>query len=37
MALQLHLKGLTANADGLDLFADLQRRFGEAFNLYATF
>ena len=37
MAIQLHLKGLTPNADGLYLFADLQRRFGEAFNLYATF
>ena len=37
MAIQLHLKGLTPNADGLYLFADLQRRFGDAFNLYATF
>ena len=37
MAIQLYLKGLTPNADGLYLFADLQRRFGEAFNLYATF
>ena len=37
MAIQLHLKDLTPNADGLYLFADLQRRFGEAFNQYATF
>ena len=37
MAVQLHLKGLTPNADGLYLFADLQHRFGEAFNLYGTF
>ena len=37
MAIRLHLKGLTPNADGLYLFADLQRRFGEAFNQYATF
>ena len=37
MAVQLHLKGLTPNADGLYPFIDLQLRFGEAFNLYATF
>ena len=37
MAVQLHLEGLTPNADGLYLFADLQHRFGEAFNLYGTF
>ena len=37
MAVQLHLKGLAPNADGLYLFADLQHRFGEAFNLYGTF
>lgn len=37
MAIQLHLKGLTPNADGLYLFSDVQRRFGDAFNLYGTF
>ena len=37
MAIQLHLKGLTPNADGLYLFTDVQNRFGDAFNLYATF
>ena len=36
-AIQLHLKGLTPNADGLYLFTDVQHRFGDAFNLYATF
>ena len=37
MSLQLHLKGLTPNADGLYLFADLERRFSEAIDLYETF
>ena len=37
MAIQLHLKGLTPNADGLYLFSYLQGRFGDAFNLYGTF
>ena len=37
MSLQLHLKGLTPNADGLYLFADLERRFVEAIDLYETF
>ena len=37
MAIQLHLKGLTPHADGLYLFADLERRFVEAIDLYETF
>ena len=37
MALPLRLKGLSANADGLYLFADLERRFAEAIDLYETF
>ena len=37
MALQLHLKGLSANADGLYPFADLERRFSNAIDLYETF
>ena len=37
MAIQLHLKGLTSHADGLYLFADLERRFVEAIDLYETF
>ena len=37
MALQLHLEGLSANADGLYLFTDLERRFAEAIDLYETF
>ena len=34
MALPLRLKGLTANADGLYLLSDLERRFAEAIDLY---
>ena len=34
MALRLHLKGLTPNADGLYLFPDLERRFTEAIDAY---
>ena len=34
MALRLHLKGLTPNADGLYLFSDLERRFTEAIDAY---
>ena len=37
MALPLRLKGLSANADGLYPFADLERRFADAINLYETF
>ena len=37
MALQLHLKGLTPNADGLYPLEDLERRFAEAIDLYETF
>ena len=37
MALPLYLKGLSANADGLYLFADLERRFANAIDLYETF
>ena len=37
MAIQLHLKGLTPNADGLYLFTDVQDRFADAFRQYATF
>ena len=37
MSLQLHLKGLTAHADGLYLLEDLERRFVEAIDLYETF
>ncbi len=37
MALQLRLKGLSANADGLYPFADLERRFFNAIDLYETF
>ena len=37
MALQLRLKGLSANADGLYPFADLERRFVHAIDLYETF
>ena len=37
MGLQLHLKGLSANADGLYPFTDLERRFAEAIDLYETF
>ncbi len=37
MALQLRLEGLTANADGLYPFADLERRFANAIDLYETF
>ena len=37
MSLQLHLKGLVANADGLYLLEDLERRFAEAIDLYETF
>ena len=37
MAIQLHLKGLTPNADGLYLFTDVQNRFADAFRQYATF
>ena len=37
MALQLHLKGLTPNTDGLYLFTDVQNRFADAFRQYATF
>ena len=37
MSLQLHLKGLAPNADGLYLFSDLERRFVEAIDLYETF
>ena len=37
MSLQLHLKGLTAHADGLYLLEDLERRFAEAIDLYETF
>ena len=37
MALSLYLKGLSANADGLYLFADLERRFANAIDLYETF
>ena len=34
MALPLRLKSLTANADGLYLLSDLERRFAEAIDLY---
>ena len=34
MALQLHLKGLTPNADGLYLLEDVERRFTEAIDAY---
>ena len=37
MALPLRLKGLSANADGLYLLEDLERRFVEAIDLYETF
>ena len=37
MAIQLHLKGLTPNTDGLYLFTDVQNRFADAFRQYATF
>ena len=37
MAIPLHLKGLSPNADGLYLLADLERRFVEAIDLYETF
>ena len=37
MALPLRLKGLSANADGLYLLTDLERRFVEAIDLYETF
>lgn len=37
MALQLRLEGLSANADGLYPFADLERRFSNAIDLYETF
>ena len=37
MAIPLHLKGLSPNADGLYLLADLERRFAEAIDLYDTF
>lgn len=37
MALQLRLKGLSANADGLYPFVDLERRFSSAIDLYETF
>ena len=37
MAVQLHLKGLTPNTDGLYLFTDVQNRFADAFRQYATF
>ena len=37
MALPLRLKGLSANADGLYLLEDLERRFAEAIDLYETF
>ena len=37
MALQLSLKGLSANADGLYPFADLERRFANAIDLYESF
>jgi len=37
MALQLRLEGLSANADGLYPFADLERRFSHAIDLYETF
>jgi glucose-1-phosphatase len=37
MAVQLHLKGLTPNADGLYFFTDVQNRFADAFRQYATF
>ena len=37
MAIQLHLKGLTPNADGLYLFYEVQRRFAEAFTRYNSF
>ena len=37
MALQLHLKGLTPNADGLYPLEDLERRFAEAIDLYETY
>ena len=37
MAIQLHLKGLTPNADGLYLFTDVQDRLADAFRQYATF
>ena len=37
MAIQLYLKGLTPNIDGLYLFTDVQNRFADAFRQYATF
>ena len=37
MAIPLHLGGLSPNADGLYLLADLERRFAEAIDLYETF
>ena len=37
MAIPLHLTGLSPNADGLYLLADLERRFAEAIDLYETF
>jgi glucose-1-phosphatase len=37
MALPLRLKGLTANADGLYLFYEVQRRFAEAYTRYNSF
>ena len=37
MAIQLHLKGLTPNADGLYLFYEVQRRFAESFTRYNSF
>ena len=37
MVLQLHLKGLTPNADGLYPLEDLERRFAEAIDLYETY
>ena len=37
MALQLHLKGLTPNADGLYPLEGLERRFAEAIDLYETY
>ena len=37
MAIQLHLEGLTPNADGLYLFYEVQRRFAEAYTRYNSF
>ena len=37
MAVPLRLKGLTANADGLYLLSEVERRFTEAIDLYETF